>query len=274
MAAPAPNSRSMSDIKSKLLNPALTSHFECSFNPPNSVREWAKQRQLAGAGALYDSDFLILSCCDASLPGSSLATHEITNDYTGVTERHAYRRLYDDRADFSFYVDHDYTVIQFFENWIAYIVNEQFKDGKGIETPTYSYRMNYPDGDKEGGGYRSPALTINKFEKDYSGRYLQYRFIQAYPISINSMPISYESSNLLKCTISFTYTRYILTTEQGMISKNPTEYSSIGRAGQVNVPEGSRIVGSTDINNSERLYDYLTPDGQIIQVIDTIIQNR
>ncbi len=274
MAAPAPKERSISQIKSQLLNPALTSHFECSFNPPDSVREWSKNRQLANAGSLYNSDFLTLSCCDATLPGSSLVTHEINNDFTGVTERHAYRRLYDDRSDFSFYVDHDYTIIQFFENWMAYIVNEQFANG--LENSNYFYRMNYPDGEtgKAGGGYRSPALYINKFERDYTGKYLQYRFLQAYPISITSMPISYESSNLLKCTVSFTYTRYVLTTESGMISKNPTEYSSIGKAGQVQIPEGSRIVGSRDINGTERLYDYLTPDGQIIQTIDTIIRNR
>ena len=266
MAAPAPSPRSMSEIKSKLLNPSLTSHFECYFNPPQSVRNWAQQRQLAGAGSAYDADLISIHCTEASLPGSSLVTHEINNDFTGVTERLAYRRLYDDRADFTFYVDHDYKVIQFFENWLAYISNEQ--STKGVLTPQYSYRMNYPK------NYRSESLYIKKFERDYNGRYLQYQFLQAYPISINSMPLSYDSSSLLKCTVSFSYTRYFVTTQQGMISNSPTEYSSIGRAGQVNVPEGSRIVGSTDINNSDRLYDYLTPDGQIIQVIDTIIQNR
>ena len=51
---------------------------------------------------------------------------------------------------------------------------------------------------------------MNKFERDYEGRYLRYRFLQAYPISINSMPVSYDSSQLLKCTVSFTYTRYVV----------------------------------------------------------------
>lgn len=218
MAAPTPRERGMSEIKSKLLNPALTSHFECTFNPPDSVRKWAENKKIAGAGALYNGDILTLSCCDASLPGSSLVTHEINNDFHGVTERHAYRRLYDDRSDFSFYVDHDYNIIQFFENWISYIVNEEFKVNSN-----YFYRMNYPDGDSglNNAGYRSPALYIKKFERDYSGRYLEYKFLQAYPISISSMPVSYESSNLLKCTVSFTYTRYLVSTQLGMESKEP-----------------------------------------------------
>ena len=266
MAATAPQPRSMSEIKSKLLNPALTSHFECSFNPPDSVRKWAQQRQLAGAGSAYDADTISIHCTEASLPGSSLVTHEINNDFTGVTERLAYRRLYDDRADFTFYVDHDYKVIQFFENWLAYISNEQVSGD--VISPTYFYRMNYPK------YYRSESLYIKKFERDYSGRYLQYQFLQAYPISINSMPISYDSSSLLKCTISFSYTRYFITTQQGMAPQTPTQNSGVGRAGQVNVPEGSRIIGSRDINDSERIYEYITPDGQIIQTIDTIIRNR
>jgi len=43
---------------------------------------------------------------EANLPGSSLATIE-TLDYMGVTERHAYRRLYDDTIDFTFLVTQD-----------------------------------------------------------------------------------------------------------------------------------------------------------------------
>ena len=48
---------------------------------------------------------LNISCSEASLPGSSIATFEIKNDYAGVTERYAHRRMYDDRIDFTFYVD-------------------------------------------------------------------------------------------------------------------------------------------------------------------------
>ena len=56
-----------------------------------------------------------LSCSrEAALPGSSLATHEMLNDFTGVRERHAYRRQYDDTASFTFYVDVNYDTIHFF----------------------------------------------------------------------------------------------------------------------------------------------------------------
>ena len=227
MAAPAPSRKSVSSIKSKLLRPALTSHFQCWFNPPEDVKKWISQKSDAGIGIPYkgNEEFFSIHCSEASLPGSSLATHEINNDFTGVTERHAYRRIYDDRADFTFYVDHDHNVIKFFENWISYIVNEQFTDENGkpnnaLELDNFSYRVNYPDGNgKEGSGYRT-EIYLNKFERDYDGRYTRYRFLQAYPISITSMPVSYDSSSLLKCTVSFTYTRYLISGEFNVKQKS------------------------------------------------------
>ena len=227
MASPSPSKKSVFDIKSKILRPALTSHFQCWFNPPVDVQNWLKQRQEAGIGVAYDNNYAeiySLLCCETSLPGSSLATLDINNDFTGVTVKHAYRRIYDDRVDFTFYVDHDYNIIKFFENWIGYIVNEQYTDENGvknnaIELPNYSYKVRYPNGtgrarrsNQSGSGYRT-EVYLNKFERDYNGRYIRYRFLQAYPISIQSMPVSYDSSSLLKCTVSFTYTRYLTTGE-------------------------------------------------------------
>lgn len=222
MPAPSPKPRSLQQIKNALLRPALTSHYETYFNLPPDVKKFLDQKIKAGIAAKgYDAERNLLLCCEASLPGSSLATIEANNDYTGVTERHAYRRLYDDRADFTFYVDHDYSVISLFEIWMQYIADEQISrsESPGLNSPNYFYRFNYPDGTGEipanGGkpGYRT-EVYINKFEKDYEGRALTYKFLQAYPVSINSMPISYEGSQLLKCTVSFTYTRYVIETFQ------------------------------------------------------------
>ena len=65
--------RSVSKIKSELLRPATTSVFEVVFPVPNS------------AAGLQTNDKFILMCSEASLPGSSLATMEINNDYGGFT---------------------------------------------------------------------------------------------------------------------------------------------------------------------------------------------
>lgn len=225
--SPFSTPQSMSTIKSKLLKPALTSHFSCEFNIPPAVGgDWFSKKRSAFSedGKQFDNSLIFLSCCDATLPGSTFYTHDVM-DYTGVTEKIPYRRVYDDRADFTFYVDRDYEIIKYFEFWMQYIANEQYtKEFNNIKLtqPEYSYRMNYPDGNGDSkstnGGYRT-QIYITKFERSYGrlsgendklSQSLTYRYIDAYPTAIMSMPVSYESSQLLKCTVSFAYTRYIL----------------------------------------------------------------
>ena len=205
MAISTPKPRKISDIKSSLLQPATTSHYELFLSIPDPVKSIMGTNGIIFSGIQND---LQLACCEATLPGSSLATLEINNDYTGVTERHAYRRIYDDRIDLTFYVDTRYTVIRFFETWLKFISNESISGGPnnqplGLKSPNYFYTVRYPE------EYQTQNLSIVKFEKDYKTK-LTYTFLKAYPISISSMPISYDSSSLLKCTVSFSYTRYFV----------------------------------------------------------------
>ena len=203
MATPKPRVRNVADLKASILNPSLTSTYECHFNPPTSVRSWLNDRKNLNLGAGYDSilsDQITLSCREATLPGTSLATHTLDNDRTGVTERHAYRRQYSDVASFTFYVDNEYNLIHFFENWIAFIVNEGASDALD---GNYNYRVNFPN------EYKTD-IFVKKFEKDYTGRNLDYRFINAYPISINEMPLSYDASAIMTCTVNFNFTRYLI----------------------------------------------------------------
>ena len=101
----------------------------------------------------------------------------------------------------------NYLPIRFFEAWKSYIMNEgQTAENHTPKNKNYSYRVNYPDGDK---GYTATGLTITKFERDYRGS-LTYEFIKSYPISISAMPVSYDTSGLLKCTVSMTYLRYVI----------------------------------------------------------------
>ncbi len=186
---PQPRPRPVADLKKSILNTALTSYYECHFNPPSSILGLIP-------GANSDDDYM-LSCMEASLPGTSLATVEITNDYSGITERHVHRRQYDTTSSFTFLVDRNYKQIELFEQWIGYIVNEQ-----NIEAENYFYRVNFPK------QYQT-TIYINKFERDYAQPSLIYSFLNAYPISINTMPVSYDGAQTLKCTVNFNFSRYI-----------------------------------------------------------------
>jgi len=225
-----PSNRTIAQIKSGLLRPALTSHFEVQI----PIGSGNLNTLLKGIiPDTVSQDVLNISCSEASLPGSSIATFELQNDFTGVTERFAHRRMYDDRIDFTFYVDAEkYTPIRFFERWMRYVTGESGPrtDGSTIElnNVNYHYRMNFP---KE---YRCErGLKIIKFERDYKTTLpqhghssLEYEFIGAYPISVSSMPVSYDSSSLLKCSVSMTYLRYVITEvtqerQQSSLSTSP-----------------------------------------------------
>ena len=208
MASVTPTPKKIADIKLNLLRPALTSHFAVTIPKPigGDFDEFLKDN-----GVILNQGKLNLMCSEATLPGSNLATFEINDNFHGVTERHAYRRVYDDRIDLTFYVDAgNYLPIRYFETWMKYIVDEsrgeQPDKNAGSEDREYFYRVRYPEGKN---GYTADGLTVTKFERDYT-QTLEYKFIRSFPISINSMPVSYDASSLLKCTVSMSYIRYVL----------------------------------------------------------------
>jgi len=215
------SAKNVADLKRTLLRPALTSHFEIAMDSPfKAGGTQGGSEQLQKFGVLYEQDQINIMCSEVSLPGSNIATLELNNDHTGVTERHAYRRIFDDRLDFTFYVDDtNYMPIRFFEAWIDWIVG--FDDGDTRDSSSF-YRAKYRD------DYAVDGLKIVKFERSSPsassreeaisrGRpasSLTYGFVKAYPISINSIPVSYDSSSLLKCTVSMTYMRYYIDSQQ------------------------------------------------------------
>ena len=236
MASVAP--RSIDDIKKNLLNPALTSHFHVNIGLPfNDVGFRSFLDDTGCVWGLEQQDRLNLQCCEAQLPGSQLATSEITNDFPGVTERHVYRRQFDDRIDLNFYCDAEqYLPIRFFEAWIKYITNER---SGGARKENFSYRMKFPN------KYKGP-LEVTKFEKNIHSkkqvRPLTYKFVNCFPLAISSMPVTYDSSDLLKCNISFAYTRYYI--DVGATQKEFTSAPApSAQASYNNVSNGFNIGG-------------------------------
>lgn len=217
-APSSPRSYTISNLKSKILNIAQTSVYLVKLQPPSKVASFI-QGEGRGFNYSLQGEDLELSCCEASLPGSTLATHEVTNDFHGVTEKMAYRRMYDETTDFTFYVDYNYNINEFFEGWMDYVAGEgtTFDRNKYKEETTH-FRMNYPDDYKTN-------IYITKFEKDDPSKtVLYYTFVGAFPTSIISTPISYEESQLLKMTVSFSYMRYVRerkTFSRSLVNPNP-----------------------------------------------------
>lgn len=249
MASPPISSGvTMNTLKSRILNPAQTSIYSVIIESPAQPQRQGKSTGVPLAtyfknefGFNYDKPLMELTCLEASLPGSSLATIE-TMDYSGITEKHAYRRLYDDTIDFTFLVTQtdNYQQIRFFDSWMRFINYEE--EGRGIINQNFYSRVKYPK------DYQT-KMTITKFEKNLGSGFngavplLIYNFVDAYPKAINSVPVSYDQSDLLKVTVSFTYTRYY-------IDKQTT--SSISPSGRNNNSPGNPEVplGTLNPNNN------------------------
>ena len=204
MAIIPPQRKSISMVKAQLLNPATTSHFQVSV----SFLESAFNQYRQELGLNLDQGRLNILCSDASLPGSRFLTQELNNNIPGVRERHVYRRSYDDTINLTFYCDADqYLPIRFFEAWMNYISNMTSSGSTRVKNEDFNYRVKFPR------DYRG-NLEITKFEKNLDSRrqskILTYKFVNCFPLAVNSMPVSYDASQVLKCTVGMAYSRYFI----------------------------------------------------------------
>ena len=210
MAATGPKSFLMSEVKAKMGRYASTNFYHVFFTRPNAVGG-----NVSKYGGTRYQNFIDIACIDATLPGSTFATHEATNDYTGITERHVYRRQFDGKIDFTFAIDREYTLIKLFEAWMGYIGGEA-SDGYANYRANSAYRVPFLD------DYACNDFTLVKYEKDativekgYSPTRLEYHFVNAFPISISSMPISQGPTDLLTMTVTMDYQKYWITKVDG-----------------------------------------------------------
>jgi len=259
MANPINSGIRMSDLKSKIMRPSLSSVYGVIIKQPPGLN-------FEG----FDGQLMELTCVEASLPGSSLGTIDTNRDYRGVIEKHAYSKLYDDTIDFTFMVTMDpddnpqksYIQIKFFEAWMRYIVGEDVGD-KVLKSKTFQSTLRYPI------EYQSD-LAIIKFEKDLGfgitkkSNILAYEFVQAFPKSISSTPVSYDGSQVLKVTVSFTYTRYFVSDVSDQIDASYIPPSLLNPNSPGN-PEFAGLYSSKEFNLSGKQLDFFrnVPDSSM-----------
>ena len=235
MAGPVPKPKRISDFKPLFTNVAQTTHYQITFGGFSpSLRRHFNSKDV---DQRYIGDELGLLCNSASLPGSSLATSEIRGNHMGVMEKHAHQRLFTDII-LEFYVDSGYKSLKFLEHWIEFTAgasrNNDLQGG-------YAFRMQYPD------DYKTDYTKIIKFERDYD-RYIEYTFYGLFPKSLQDVRVSYEGSQILRVTGTFTFDRYVSgeTTSKswwtGIDRNNSSDmrqnsYSSVRNGSTFNPPE-------------------------------------
>lgn len=177
-------------------SPSLTSYFDVYVD---------------GSSINADSSKINFMAYEAVIPGSSFELGQVFGDRQGITEQYPTKRVYPP-VDVSFYVDSDYNVIKFFEDWMATIQPNLGKRGT-----SYS-KFNYPN------TYETKVI-ISKFEREFrdkgnrlssegnTGTYaepkqIKYTLLNAYPSNVISLPVSYSQSDVLRTTVTFNYDLY------------------------------------------------------------------
>jgi len=222
--------RKISEIKPIFGNLAQTSHYQVFFG----ALERPLQTHLSNRNVnwRFVAENAGLLCSSASLPGSALGTSDIVGDVTGVTERMAHTRMFTP-IDLTFYVDKEYKMIKFLEHWIEFIAS-----GSGVPNTAagYFFRMKYPK------DYKCNSVKILKFDRDYKNQ-IEYNFYGLFPTSMYSPTVSYNDSQILTVTASFSYERYVC-------GSNRSLDISYLRNNNL-IPEN--ITASSPVNNSNSL---------------------
>jgi len=256
---PAPRPSRISDIMPKLQNVAQTSNYFVKFSlPPTGLRSHLRRK---GINDRFIAEDVGLLCYDASLPGSALASQNITGDFQGVVERFAHTRNFT-QINFEFYVDNEYKSLKFIEHWMEFITGGNQVDPGG---DTYYFQLNYPY------EYKSNDTRIVKFEKNHF-QFLEYRFIGLFPLSLNSTKVQYGNTQVLKATAQFSYDRYVAGESSSLARDLRRAYNELG-FGRGNVVKDGMSLKNSQLNSlAERsTYSFLNQDnpvGEYTQLTD------
>lgn len=262
---PTPIPRKIFEFKPLLTNLAQTSHYQVIFGGfPSGLRNHLAVR---GIDPRFIGESVGLLCSSASLPGTTFGTTDISGNYIGVVEKFAHTRIFT-QIDFEFYVDYSYNSLKFLEHWMEFI-------SSGSQASPYAegyyFRMQYPE------EYKINSTKIIKFDRDYN-RSIEYTFYGLFPLSLNSTPISYNASTILKASASFSYERYVCGKTQSLDVYKQEDNNKVGTPflNTFNNINNQRLIPRTgqSLGNESGVRLTYTPPGSVIpQVVDPYFRN-
>ena len=188
-----------------------------------------------------------LLASEATLPGTNMQVVQEVGSRQGIRERFATQRAFTDIA-ISFYVTKDYASLRLFQEWMNYM-NPLYVGEAGVTYPR-SERGAYPSASNKNAFFRfryphsyKRDIQITKFERDvnlgktrrlyrdqeievrtglpdivrnvdsfedYFPSVISYNFVNAFPISIQDIQLSYGGGQAIKVTVDFAYDRYFI----------------------------------------------------------------
>ncbi len=204
---------------------AASSSVYQSEKVANDLSRWLTSCGLLDNGQKEVYEIL---CNEAMLPGVSMAVVQEVGSRQCIRERFATQRQYTD-ISLTFFVSQDYKTLKLFQEWFnfmnpLYVTQEGIKHNQG-------YPGGYPNNDERFAFHRfryphdyKRDISITKFERnlgadglpeEFKPDAISYNFINAFPISIQDIPLNYAGGNLLQVTVEFAYDRYYIVNNQG-----------------------------------------------------------
>jgi hypothetical protein len=151
---------------------ARTSRFDVNINIPLTLIPYVSSAKN-----------LLYRCENAQLPGRTFATTE--QKTYGPVEKFPYQTTYND-IDLTFIIDDDMNQKVFFDAWLNYI-NPQYNNN-------FRYKSDF-----------STVITVNQYDVTCDLSY-SVDLIDAYPISMNQLDLSWGDDGYHKLSITFAYT--------------------------------------------------------------------
>lgn len=183
---------------------SFSNNFEVVFKYQGKTELQAKLNETGFSRATTGAEkTLTLLCEEASLPGILANSGQTTGVRMGEGQRsYAHTKSYQD-ISFGWICDANLLPLKFLNAWMKVIYPDQA--GEGANGRYSTNRVSYPD------DYQC-EIEIRKAERSLTstlGRQTGiYTLYDAWPYSIQSTPLSYGTSQLLKVTASFYYRRW------------------------------------------------------------------
>lgn len=207
---------------------SMTNGYDIDFTLPSSLNNYLKPwvGNVMGPSDGSNQGGLIKMLCDeAQLPNVQAATGQLSGRFLGESQiSYPYAKFYGD-VSLTWMCDADMTPLKFVTGWHAYIFNGGDPDdpitANNDGRPTRGLasiknvaprplnrpvRLEYPE------RYLCPMMRITKTEKSAvapNGRAgISYILQNAYPYSVDSVPLSYGTSQITKVTANFYYQKH------------------------------------------------------------------
>jgi len=195
---------------------SMTNGYDVEFEFPETLAGTLKEYYVPDS---IDRDILKILCDEAQLPNIQAATGQLQGRYLGENQiNYPYAKFYSDLS-LSWMVDANATPIKIFTAWHNFIFNGSGKEKEKkrgslrladlkkekAEMLQRPVRLKYPE------AYLA-SCKITKTEKGPSAPNergsMMYILQDIYPYSIDTVPLSYGTSQITKFTVNFYYTKH------------------------------------------------------------------